>query len=127
MSKQLLLILFFFSVIVSSKSQVLSLREQSRVMDELLAERFDSLLPQLMQKNNIDMWIVMSREYNEDPVLRTMLPSTWPSARRKTILVFYNDPSKSGMKNWLLPGIMLVPALKPRGICSGSRINGMRW
>ncbi|MFT4016902.1 MAG: M24 family metallopeptidase [Agriterribacter sp.] len=94
MSKQLLLILFFFSVIVSSKSQVLSLREQSRIMDELLAERLDSLLPQLMQKNNIDMWIVMSREYNEDPVLRTMLPSTWLSARRRTILVFYNDPSK---------------------------------
>ncbi|MFT3749889.1 MAG: M24 family metallopeptidase [Agriterribacter sp.] len=94
MRKQLLLIFFFFSVTVSLKSQVLSLREQSRVIDELLAERLDSLLPQLMQKNDIDMWIVMSREYNEDPVLRTMLPSTWLSARRRTILVFYNNPSK---------------------------------
>jgi len=36
------------------------------------------------------MWVIISREYNEDPVLRTMLPSTWLSARRRTIIVFYD-------------------------------------
>jgi hypothetical protein len=34
----------------------------------------------------------MSREYNEDPVLRTMLPAEWLNARRRTIFVFYNNP-----------------------------------
>ena len=75
-------------------AQVLPLREQARVIDELLGERLDSLLPSLMQKNEVDMWVVVSREYNEDPVLKTMLPATWLSARRRTILVFYNNPAK---------------------------------
>ena len=63
-------------------------------MDEMLAERINNLLPQLMERNNIDMWILVSREYNEDPVLKTMLPATWLSARRRTILVFYHNPAK---------------------------------
>lgn len=41
-----------------------------------------------MEENSIDAWIVMGREYNEDPVLATMLPATWMSARRRTILLF---------------------------------------
>lgn len=81
--------IYFFS-----HSQVLPLREQARVMDEMLAERINNLLPQLMERNKIDMWILVSREYNEDPVLKTMLPATWLSARRRTILVFYHNPSK---------------------------------
>ncbi|MBP6688187.1 MAG: M24 family metallopeptidase, partial [Lacibacter sp.] len=48
----------------------------------------------LMERNNIEMWVIVSREYNEDPVIRTMLPSTWISARRRTIIVFYNNPEK---------------------------------
>lgn len=78
----------------SSYAQVLPLREQARVMDEMLADRINNLLPQLMERNKIDMWILVSREYNEDPVLKTMLPATWLSARRRTILVFYHNPSK---------------------------------
>ena len=75
-----------------SSAQVLSEREQSRVVDEILHERFTVLLPQLMERTGIDMWVVISREYNEDPVLKTMLPSTWLSARRTTMLVFNYDP-----------------------------------
>lgn len=69
-------------------SEILPVREQARVIDEILTERLDTVLPALMQRNGIDMWIIISREYNEDPVLRTMLPATWLNARRRTILVF---------------------------------------
>ena len=41
------------------------------------------------------MWILISREYNEDPVLKTMLPATWLNARRRTILVFYRNKEKN--------------------------------
>ncbi len=92
--RKLFSFLFLFSIIISSKAQILSPRDQARVVDEILAERFNKLLPQLMDRNNIDMWVVISREYNEDPVLKTMLPATWLSARRRTILVFYNNPAK---------------------------------
>ena len=56
-----------------------------------MADRFNHLLPKLMDETQIDMWLVISREYNEDPVMRTMLPATWLNARRRTILVFYRN------------------------------------
>jgi len=71
--------------------EILSEKEQARVIDEILDDRFNNLLPQLMDNAAIDMWVVISREYNEDPVLKTMLPSTWLNARRRTILVFYRN------------------------------------
>lgn len=75
----------------SSPSAVLTERDRSRVVDEILDDRFTNLLPQLMRRDGLDMWIIISREYNEDPVLRTMLPSTWLSARRRTIIVFFDN------------------------------------
>jgi Xaa-Pro aminopeptidase len=72
-------------------AQILTVREQARIVDELLTERFENLLPTLMEREQIDMWIVMGREYDEDPVLKTMLPAEWLNARRRTILVFYRD------------------------------------
>lgn len=71
--------------------QILPENERARMVDEILEDRFNNLLPQLMDKTDIDMWILISREYNEDPVLRTMLPAKWLNARRRTILVFYRD------------------------------------
>ncbi len=95
-SKILFSLLLFFSI--RSSAQVLSLREQARVMDELMGDRLNNLLPVLMEKNKVDMWVLISREYNEDPVLKTMLPAEWLSARRRTILVFYNNPAKKQLE-----------------------------
>lgn len=97
MLKKILCSLLFFSSLQLS-AQVLSLREQARVMDELMGDRLNNLLPSLMEKNKVDMWVLISREYNEDPVLKTMLPAEWLSARRRTILVFYNNPAKKQLE-----------------------------
>ncbi|MCB0685556.1 MAG: M24 family metallopeptidase [Saprospiraceae bacterium] len=70
---------------------ILPERARAEVVDEILEDRIEHLLPELMRREGIDMWILISREYNEDPVMKTMLPSTWLSARRRTIMVFY-DP-----------------------------------
>ncbi len=91
--KKIVFSFLFLFLLHFSNAQILPLREQAKVIDELLAERLNTLLPQLMERNNIDMWVIVSREYNEDPVLKTMLPATWLSARRRTIFVFYNNPS----------------------------------
>ncbi len=93
-----IIVFVFVLLVLKSESQVLSMREQAKVMDELLADRLNNLLPVLMEKNNIDMWILISREYNEDPVLKTMLPATWLNARRRTMLVFYNDSKQKLFK-----------------------------
>ena len=76
------------------------LREQDRasLKDELLEDRFTDLLPELMDKANIDMWLLISREYNEDPILKTMLPATWLNARRRTIIVFYRNKEKNTLE-----------------------------
>jgi len=70
---------------------ILNIEERSKVIDEILEDRIDNLLPQLMRREGIDMWVIISREYNEDPIMKTMLPSTWLAARRRTIMVFYDN------------------------------------
>lgn len=89
--KYLFTFLFVFCSCLSKAQAILPVREQAAVIDDILEERFDQLLPLLMDQAAIDMWIVISREYNEDPVIKTMLPATWLNARRRTILLFYRD------------------------------------
>ena len=89
-------IALFCSLLGTSQS-ILPEVQRAKVVDELLKERLDSLLPILMDRAGIDMWVLISREYNEDPVLRTMLPATWLNARRRTVLLFYRDASKGTM------------------------------
>ncbi|MDP5032645.1 MAG: aminopeptidase P family protein [Paraglaciecola sp.] len=78
---------------------ILSLRDRAQVIDTHLDDRLENLLPTLMRREGIDMWILISREYNEDPVLKTMLPANWLSARRRTILVLF-DPGKDEEGNF---------------------------
>ncbi|SDS47730.1 Xaa-Pro aminopeptidase [Formosa sp. Hel1_31_208] len=88
-------IVTLFLITQINAQQVLDVKHQAQIIDEILADRFNNLLPKLMDRANIDMWIVISREYNEDPVLKTMLPATWLNARRRTIILFYRDQVKN--------------------------------
>ena len=71
--------------------RVLTHREQAALVRERIPDRFDTVLPDLLRRAGIDMWIVISREYNDDPVFRSMAPLTTYASRRRTILVFH-DP-----------------------------------
>jgi len=77
---------------------ILSMRDRAEVIDQLLEERFETVVPELMRREGFDMWIIAAREYNEDPVIRTMLPSTWLAARRRTVLVFYDRGPEQGVE-----------------------------
>ncbi|MEM6516676.1 MAG: M24 family metallopeptidase [Bacteroidota bacterium] len=90
--RYLIMLLLTFQI---QGQQILSVKKQAEVIDEILAERFNDLLPKLMDNAQVDMWILISREYNEDPVLKTMLPATWLNARRRTILVFYRNKAQN--------------------------------
>jgi Xaa-Pro aminopeptidase len=70
--------------------RVLTHREQAPLVKGWIVKRFDTLLPALMRREGIDMWILVSREYNDDPVFRSMAPLTTYSSRRRTILVFFD-------------------------------------
>ncbi len=65
-------------------------REQAPVVRQWIEKRFETVLPRLMRDTGIDMWIVITREYNDDPVFRSMAPLTTYSSRRRTILVFHD-------------------------------------
>lgn len=93
MQRLIIFSLFIFQSFLTkaqvSTGDILPMRDRAEWIDNMLEYRLDSLLPKLMDRAEIDMWILVSREYNEDPVMKTMLPSAWLSARRRTIMVFY--------------------------------------
>ncbi|MEM6632083.1 MAG: M24 family metallopeptidase [Bacteroidota bacterium] len=96
MKKLATLLLFFISLLSICPAQVshiLPMRERATVIDRWIEDRIQTVLPQLMRREGIDMWILIAREYNEDPVVKTMLPATWLSARRRTILVIFDPGS----------------------------------
>ena len=70
---------------------ILPMRDRAQVIDRMLAERLDTIMPRIMREQSIDMWVLMSREYFEEPVVASMLDARNFHARRRTLLVFH-DP-----------------------------------
>jgi hypothetical protein len=67
---------------------VLAPRARIAPENAMLVERLESLLPRLMAEANLDMWLVINREYAEDPVYFTLVPQPSFAARRTTMLIF---------------------------------------
>jgi hypothetical protein len=93
------LVLIFFAPLVTADEipSILSLKERAPVFDKWLRIRLEKVLPEVMRRENFDMWLVICREYNEDPVFLTLVPDTSLSARRLTVLVFY-DRGEGGIE-----------------------------
>ncbi|MFT4538045.1 MAG: hypothetical protein ACI841_001142 [Planctomycetota bacterium] len=76
---------------------ILPQRERAPIVNELLRDRLESILPAAMRETGIDMWVVINREYAEDPVYLTLVPEPVFAARRTTILVFF-DRGEEGIE-----------------------------
>ena len=70
---------------------ILNTRERAEIENRILAERLDSIIPAIMREQGIDMWLLVAREYFEEPVVASMLDAENMHARRRTILIFH-DP-----------------------------------
>src|SRR5262245_57561439 len=81
---------------------VLPPKKQAELVNEWLRLRLDTLVPMLMRRQGIERWILAAREYDEDPVLATMLPATWLHARRRTILVFHDMGTEAGVERFAI-------------------------
>ena len=106
--------LFLFLPFLALGQQVLSLKERAVIVDQIQKDRLDNLLPQLMDDNGIDLWVLITREYNEDPVVKTLLPPTWLNARRQTILVFSKNKNAEGITSAAItryPFGKLIPSI----------------
>ena len=77
---------------------ILSPRERVEPENQIVAERLESLLPTLMAEVGLDMWLIINREYAEDPVYFTLVPQPSLAARRTTMLVFHRQADGSVAK-----------------------------
>jgi hypothetical protein len=73
-----------------------TLREQAALQQSWLDKRLKTILPGLMRKHGIDMWVIPMREYNEDPTFTSLVSPTTFAARRRTIYVFFDKCAAGG-------------------------------
>lgn len=73
-----------------------TLREQAELRQQWLEKRLKTVLPALMRKHGIDMWVIPMREYNEDPTFSSLVAPTTFAARRRTIYVFFDKCAAQG-------------------------------
>jgi hypothetical protein len=81
-----------------------TLREQAALQQQWLEKRISTLLPSLMRKYGIEMWVIPMREYNEDPVFTSLVSPTTFAARRRTIYVFHDRGPAKGVERIALGG-----------------------
>lgn len=84
--------------VLEAPGAVLPYRERVEPVNRALAERLETLLPRLMRETGIDMWLVINREYAEDPVFFSLVPEPVYAARRTTMLVFYDRGEDKGVE-----------------------------
>ena len=73
-----------------------TLREQATLQQTWLEKRLKTVLPALMRKHGIDMWVIPMREYMEDPTFTSLVSPTTFAARRRTIYVFFDKCAAGG-------------------------------
>lgn len=69
---------------------ILPARDRAVIENRILAARLDTIIPAIMREEGVDLWLLVAREYFEEPVVASMLDAESMHARRRTILVFYN-------------------------------------
>jgi len=93
-----ILAMLFIAARASSQPAVLPERARPAAVNAMLKDRLDNLLPTLMREAGIDMWLVINREYAEDPVYLTLVPEPTFAARRTTMLVFFDRGAEKGVE-----------------------------
>ena len=118
--------------------KIRSLKEQYAIKDQCLKERLEIILPQVMEDADVDMWIVASKEYHEDPTFKAMVPAEYLTARRitkisnskqahriqpyskstpdKSVATFYQSKSQFGKEDHMVALKRLIEEKDPKRI-----------
>lgn len=75
--------------------QILSVKEREKTKDRWLKVRLDDILPAIMDKHQLDLWVIVGREYQEDPIAETLFPAAVDSSRRLTLFAFFLQEDKT--------------------------------
>ena len=84
--------------IITDMPRILPWAERTEVVNRLLQDRLTNLLPRLMRETGLDMWVIINREYNEDPVYLTLVPEPAFAARRTTMLILFDRGGDKGVE-----------------------------
>ena len=93
---------------------ILALKDRAALQDKWLKQRLDTVVPKLMREHGIDMWVLVAREYLEDPVVATMLDAESFSARRRTILVFFDPGEGKPVERFTVSSYGLAGLFEPK-------------
>ncbi|HVF90554.1 MAG TPA: M24 family metallopeptidase [Blastocatellia bacterium] len=110
LARLLLTLLLSFSLLPSGPAEAEEppmlppLREQAAIQQQWLKLRLERVLPRLMRRHGVQMWLVICREYNEDPAFFSLVSPTTFAARRRTIYVFYDRGDEKGVERLALGG-----------------------
>ncbi|MGB0763728.1 MAG: M24 family metallopeptidase, partial [Luminiphilus sp.] len=93
-------LLLWWSAVCAVQAQpgVVAFADRPEVENRLLEERLEQLLPRLMREQGIDLWLVIAREYNDDPVFLSLVPKPRFTARRTTMLLFHDRGPEAGVE-----------------------------
>lgn len=84
-----------------NKYNILSIKERHELHDSILNKRLEKILPYAMKKAEVECWVVLSREYNEDPVFYSLMPSKALSAGRYSALLFIRNIKKDKVEKYI--------------------------
>ncbi len=99
----------------SIKHKILPPRQQVNIRNQWLARRLEQILPQIMQETGIDLWIIIGREFNEDPLMYSLFPAPFQNASRLSGLIFSleNNGSVDCLNIYSSQSGALLPFYKP--------------
>lgn len=85
---------------VKDIENILSMEERAKVMEKWLQWRLDNILPQIMRREGIDLWLIICGEENEDPVYLTLMPEPALMASGTTFIVFHDRGKEAGVERF---------------------------
>jgi hypothetical protein len=104
MAVALLLLAVGRVVMAQAPAPLPPLRAQAALQQQWLEARLTRVLPGLMRKHGVEMWLIICREYNEDPAFWSVVSPTTFAARRRTMYVFYDGGDGTGVERLALGG-----------------------
>ncbi len=96
---------------VNDEWNILPEKDRARVMNEWLEWRLENMLPDLMREQGVDMWLIINREWVEDPVFFTLVPEPMMASPGCVALFFHDLGEDRGVERFsCAPGGRLVSA-----------------
>jgi Xaa-Pro aminopeptidase len=114
---------------------ILGLQARAALHNRWLTARFETVLPHVMRREQVDMWVVVCREHNEDPVYATLVPAPSMFAWRLTMFVFF-DRGAAGIERLVVNrygsgdlhkefASYFTPAFEPESLDPWQRLAGI--